>query len=293
MPERARSGTARRAGTAASGARSERRAPAPSGRRPPASARRPPGTPSWARVGRRPPRQQTRTPSRARPLRRMRGADRPPRHDSFGRAAALPGGRWGEGAGGAAPSPPRTGGRPLFRLYPGRSTERPKLARSRPESLDRGIGRAWTIGQRHGDRRDGYSVGASWGDVAQGGLAETDPRRGARVSARVGPAAVRDPRSVDYVSGEVGRAAFARGRNVPAAAGRGRVMAPAAGRAVDPGNGNISPPLGARIDGIERPDPGRPRITRCPVVWTRRGAHERLGSAERTDTSPSRSTATT
>ena len=188
MPGRARSGTGGRAGTAASGARSERRAPAPSGRRPPASARRPPGTPSWARVGRRPPRQQTRTPSRARPLRRMRGADRPPRHDSFGRAAALPGGRWGEGAGGAAPSPPRTGGRPLFRLYPGRSTERPKLAPSRPESLDRGIGRAWTIGQRHGDRRDGYSVGASWGDVAQGGLAETDPRRGARVSARVGPA---------------------------------------------------------------------------------------------------------
>ena len=140
------------------------------GRRPPASARRPPGTPSWARVGRRPPRQQTRTPSRARPLRRMRGADRPPRHDSFGRAAALPGGRWGEGAGGAAPSPPRTGGRPLFRLYPGRSTERPKLAPSRPESLDRGIGRAWTIGQRHGDRRDGYSVGASWGDVAWGDL---------------------------------------------------------------------------------------------------------------------------
>ena len=96
MPERARSGTGGRAGTAASGARSERRAPAPSGRRPPASARRPPGTPSWARVGRRPPRQQTRTPSRARPLRRMRGADRPPRHDSFGRAAALPGGRWGK-----------------------------------------------------------------------------------------------------------------------------------------------------------------------------------------------------
>ena len=85
-----------------------------------------------ARLGRRPPRQQTRTPSRARPLRRMRGADRPPPHDSFGRAAALRS-SLGEGAGGAAPSPPRTGGRPLFRLYPGRCTERPKLARSRED----------------------------------------------------------------------------------------------------------------------------------------------------------------
>ena len=67
----------------------------PSGRRRPASARPPPGTPSWAQLGLRPPRQRTRTPSRARPLRRMRGADRPPPHDSFGRAAALRG-RWGK-----------------------------------------------------------------------------------------------------------------------------------------------------------------------------------------------------
>ena len=96
MPGRGRSGTGGRAGTAASGARSERRAQAPSGRRPPASARRRPGTPSWARLGRRPPRQQTRTPSRARPLRRMRGADRPPPHDSFGRAAALRRLAWGK-----------------------------------------------------------------------------------------------------------------------------------------------------------------------------------------------------
>src|SRR4029079_6228082 len=129
-----------------------------------------------------------------------------------------------------------------------------------------------------------------WGDVAEWGDLPRPTRAGGRGSRHAsGRSAVRDPVSVDDVSGEVGRAALARRRNVPAAAGRGRVMAPAAGRAVEPGHGDISPPLGARVDGIERPDPGRPRITRCPVVRARRGAHERLGSAERTDTSPARS----
>jgi len=158
-----------------------------------------------------------------------------------------------------------------------------------PGSLDRGIGRAWTIGWPHGDRRDGYSLGASWGDVAWGDLPRVTRAGGAGLGTRrlVGGA-----RSVDDVS-EVGGAALARRRNVPAAPGRGRIMAPAACRAVDPGDGNVSPPLGGRVDGIERPDTGRPRITRCPVVSAGRGAHERSGSAERTDTAPSASTATT
>ena len=133
--------------------------------------------------------QQTRTPSRARSLRRMRRGRRPPPHDKGATGLARTPSRGparlrGEGAGGAAPSPPRTGGRPLFRstrVDPRSASNlraRARIPRSRHRSSLDDRPASWPLPRRILPRR-------VLGRRRSGGLAESDPRRGARVSARV------------------------------------------------------------------------------------------------------------
>ncbi len=86
--------------------------------------------------------------------------------------------------GGAAPSPPRTGGRPRVPSLLGKMRGRGETCALARDSLDRGIGRVSTFGQGSGGGGGRYSWGGAsrWGDVAEGEK-PSDPRAAARLSA--------------------------------------------------------------------------------------------------------------